>query len=94
MNESIGAGDVVNIDDDGGSDDKRTGAQSAPPKGKKRVALISLSASTSKRPRADLKATPLTSFLRRMQAKSEEASQDPTNNKDAGVDNDDCVVLE
>ena len=65
------------------------------PKGKKRVALISLPSSSTKKPRNETKATPLTSFLKKM-GSGKDASLKPPSRKheDGAMNDDDCVVLE
>jgi hypothetical protein len=67
------------------------------PKGKKRVALISLPSSSTKKPRSEIKATPLTSFLKKMGSGKDallKQSASPEHGDGAMKDDGDCVVLE
>ena len=69
------------------------------PQAKKRIALISLSTSASKKPRNDSVATPLTNFLRKMGSKSEASTHVPPrspkqDSMEVSTKDSDCPVLD
>lgn len=63
------------------------------PKAKKRIALISLPTSSSKKPKSELKSTPLTNFLKKMSTK-EAMSKESKANESLEMDGVECLTVE